>query len=332
MKFQGDRLAHKRTHYNGDATGTKTAGPGIVERTLPDSSYTPYGDIAYQEQKGKNGGTRPLVENEFTPDGLRVSRTIPYGNQAKSTSYAYDWDGFVYQTTNALGTTRSHRNNAYRDGSSYLPRLTEQTVAPNGYIVTTYRDLYGRVESTEETEQQGGKRRVTNIQTDRFGKVTDKEVTDGSTSQRWTLRYDANGQLVYLRDPENNVNEYGYDGLGNLVTVVENGTTSAVYTYNALSWKLSEKNPETKAEQYTYDKNGSVKTFQDKNGVLFSYQYSPFYEMTKVSAGNGFYEERTYDPLAGLLLTETNNYGQTVRYSYDEFRRLNNQTMMGKDY
>ncbi|MBU8716354.1 type IV secretion protein Rhs, partial [Brevibacillus parabrevis] len=32
------------------------------------------------------------------------------------------------------------------------------------------------------------------------------------------------------------------------------------------------------------------------------------------------------------LLTETNNYGQTVRYSYDEFRRLNNQTMMGKDY
>ncbi|MGM0715572.1 MAG: hypothetical protein ACQEU9_28015, partial [Bacillota bacterium] len=68
--------------------------------------------------------------------------------------------------------TRSHRNNAYRDGSSYLPRLTEQTVAPNGYIVTTYRDLYGRVESTEETTQQDGKRRVTNIQTDRFGKVT----------------------------------------------------------------------------------------------------------------------------------------------------------------
>ncbi|MGX5762805.1 hypothetical protein ACWKW1_23680, partial [Brevibacillus parabrevis] len=38
------------------------------------------------------------------------------------------------------------------------------------------------------------------------------------------------------------------------------------------------------------------------------------------------------DPLSGSLLTETNNYGQTVRYSYDEFRRLNNQTMMGKDY
>ncbi|MGX5763560.1 hypothetical protein ACWKW1_27695, partial [Brevibacillus parabrevis] len=38
------------------------------------------------------------------------------------------------------------------------------------------------------------------------------------------------------------------------------------------------------------------------------------------------------DPLSGSLLTETNNYGQTVRYSYDEFHRLNNQTMMGKDY
>ncbi|WP_141333678.1 hypothetical protein, partial [Brevibacillus agri] len=72
--------------------------------------------------------------------------------------------------------------------------------------------------------------------------------------------------------------------------------------------------------------------FKDKNGVLFSYQYSPFNERTKVSAGSGFYEERTYDPLSGSLLTETNNNGQTVRYGYDEYRRLNRQKMMGKDY
>ncbi|MGG4417157.1 type IV secretion protein Rhs, partial [Brevibacillus agri] len=180
--------------------------------------------------------------------------------------------------------------------------------------------------------QRGSHRRVTTYQTDRFGKVTDKEVSDGSTSQRWTMRYDHNDQLVYLRDPENNINEYSYDGLGNLTTVLENGTPTAVYAYNALSWKLSEKNPETKAEQYTYDKNGAVKTFKDKNGVLFSYQYSPFNERTKVSAGSGFYEERSYDPLSGSLLTETNNNGQTVRYGYDEYRRLNRQTMMGKDY
>ncbi|MGF9822339.1 hypothetical protein, partial [Brevibacillus agri] len=167
----------------------------------------------------------------------QISRTIPYGNQAQSTTYAYDWDGFVYQTTNALGTTRSHRANAYSDGTSYLPRLTEQTLSPNGYIVTTYRDLYGRVESVEETTQRGSHRRVTIYQTDRFGKVTDKEVSDGSTSQRWTMRYDHNDQLVYLRDPENNINEYSYDGLGNLTTVLENGTPTAVYTYNALSWK-----------------------------------------------------------------------------------------------
>ncbi|ELK38922.1 hypothetical protein D478_27127 [Brevibacillus agri BAB-2500] len=31
-------------------------------------------------------------------------------------------------------------------------------------------------------------------------------------------------------------------------------------------------------------------------------------------------------------MTETNNNGQTVRYGYDEYRRLNRQTMMGKDY
>ncbi|MGZ0052668.1 polymorphic toxin-type HINT domain-containing protein [Brevibacillus gelatini] len=336
-RHQGASRIYAYVYRDGEASGTGAEGPGIVERVLPDASriityYTPYGDIAYQEQRGTSGGKRPLVENEFTADGMQISRTIPYGNQAKSTTYTYDWDGFVYQTTNALGTTRSHRANAYSDGTSYLPRLTEQTLSPNGYIVTTYRDLYGRVESVEETTQRGSHHRVTNYQTDRFGKVTDKEVTDGSTTQRWTMRFNHNDQLVYLRDPENNVNEYSYDGLGNLTTVIENGTPTAVYTYNALSWKLSEKNPETKAEQYTYEKNGAVKTFKDKNGVLFSYQYSPFNEMTKLSAGSGFYEERSYDKLSGLLLTETNNYGQTVRYDYDEYRRLNRQTMMGKDY
>ncbi|MED1657797.1 type IV secretion protein Rhs, partial [Brevibacillus agri] len=337
FRHQGATRTTTYVYRDGDASGTSAEGPGIVERILPDSSrvityYTPYGDIAYQEQRGTSGGKRPLVENEFTPNGMQISRTIPYGNQAQSTTYAYDWDGFVYQTTNALGTTRSHRANAYSDGTSYLPRLTEQTLSPNGYIVTTYRDLYGRVESVEETTQRGSHRRVTIYQTDRFGKVTDKEVSDGSTSQRWTMRYDHNDQLVYVRDPENNIHEYSYDGLGNLTTVLENGTPTAVYTYNALSWKLSEKNPETKAEQYTYEKNGAVKTFKDKNGVLFSYQYSPFNERTKVSAGSGFYEERSYDPLSGSLLTETNNNGQTVRYGYDEYRRLNRQTMMGKDY
>ncbi|GED28843.1 hypothetical protein BAG01nite_49450 [Brevibacillus agri] len=66
-----------------------------------------------------------------------------------------------------------------------------------------------------------------------------------------------------------------------------------------------------------------------KNSLLLN---SPFNERTKVSAGSGFYEERTYDPLSGSLLTETNNDGQTVRYGNVEDGRLNRQTMMGKDY
>ncbi|WP_016739355.1 MULTISPECIES: polymorphic toxin-type HINT domain-containing protein [Bacillales] len=334
---QGAKRTITYVYRDGEASGSSSEGPGIVEKIAPDQSklityYTPYGDTAYQEQVGTTGAKRPLVENEFTPDGLEISRTVPYGKQEQSTSYLYDWDGFVYQTTNSLGTTKNHRNNAYSDGTRYLPRLTEQTLSPNGYIATTYRDLYGKVESTEETTQSGSHRRVTNYQTDRFGKVTNKEISDGKTSQAWSMRFDHNDNLVYLQDPENNVNVYGYDGLGNLTSVLENGTTTAEYTYNSLAWKLSEKNPETKAETYTYDKSGLVKSYKDKNGVTFNYDYTPFNELKKVSSGASFYEDRVYDPQSGLLLSENNHTGNAISYGYDGFHRKNRQTMMGKDY
>jgi len=311
--------------------------PGKVERTLPDSTklityYTPYGDMAYQEQVGTNGSTRPIVANEFTEDGLQVSRTIPYGNSGKSTSYAYDWDGFLYQESNAVGTTKHSRANAFADGSRYLPRGAEQTVYPNGYVLTTYMDLYGRVESTVEETKRGSQYRVTNYQTDRFGKVTVKEVTDGSKIQSWTMRYDNNGSLVYLKDPENNIYEYVYDGLGNLTRVTENGVLSAAYTYNSLSWKLTEDNPETAPEKYTYFVNGTVKTFTDKNKMTFTYSYTPFYELNKVTAGNGFYEEHVYDTASGKLLSENSIYGHAVSYGYDSFQRNNRMTMMDKEY
>jgi len=318
-------------NYN-DSTGT-----AIVEKTLPDSTklityYTPYGDVAYQEQVGTNGSKRPLVANEFTEDGLQIIRTIPYGNTSKSTSYAYDWDGFLYEENNAFGTTMHSRVNAFADGSRYLPRGAEQTVSPNGYVLTTYQDLYGRVESTVEEAKRGDKRRVTNYVTDRFGKVTSKEVTDGDTTQSRLMRYDNNGSLVYLHDPENNIYEYVYDDLGNLTRVTENGVTSASYTYNSLSWKLSEKNPETSAEKYIYSSNGTVKSFTDKNNMTFSYTYTPFYELNKVTAGNGFYEEHVYDASSGKLLSENSTYGQAISYGYDSFLRNNRITMMDKDY
>ncbi|MED1919519.1 polymorphic toxin-type HINT domain-containing protein, partial [Bacillus thuringiensis] len=96
--------------------------------------------------------------------------------------------------------------------------------------------------------------------------------------------------------------------------------------------KLSEKNPETKAEAYTYEKSGTVKTFQDKNGVTFNYDYTPFQELKKVSSGASFYEDRVYDPQSGLLLSENNHTGNSISYVYDGFHRKNRQTMMGKDY
>ncbi|NTU32695.1 RHS repeat-associated core domain-containing protein [Brevibacillus sp. HB1.1] len=333
---QGAKRSITYVYRDGEASGSNAGGPGVVEKIAPDSSklityYTPYGDVAYQEQVGTTGAKRPLVENEFTPDGMEISRTIPYGKQEESTSYLYDWDGFLYQTTNAIGTTRNHRNNAFSDGMRYLPRLTEQKLSPNGFIATTYHDLYGRVERLEETTQSGSHNRVTTYVTDRFGKVTEKKIFEGTTSQHWRMRYDHNDNLVYLQDPENNINVYGYDALGNLTSVLENGTTTAEYTYNNFSWKLSEKNPETKAETYTYGKSGLVKSYKDKNGVTFNYDYSPFHELTRVYSG-AFYEERVYDPQSGLLLSENNNVGNAISYGYDGFHRQNRQTMMGKDY
>ncbi|MCK9906168.1 hypothetical protein MXD63_40035, partial [Frankia sp. Cpl3] len=108
--------------------------------------------------------------------------------------------------------------------------MAEEIQSPNGYIITTYKNRLGHLESTEERAADGSKERLTQYQTNRFGQVTRKEVEDGSNSRVWEYRYNLDGKLVFLVDPELNRYEYLYDPLGNLLSVRENGEESATYT------------------------------------------------------------------------------------------------------
>ncbi|MCK9910202.1 hypothetical protein MXD81_13740, partial [Microbacteriaceae bacterium K1510] len=117
--------------------------------------------------------------------GHLLIRSTPYGKQSNAVTYDYYWDGSLLSERNAIGTTRYTKANAYRESGRYLPQMAEEIQSPNGYIITTYKNRLGHLESTEERAADGSKERLTQYQTNRFGQVTRKEVEDGSNSRVW---------------------------------------------------------------------------------------------------------------------------------------------------
>ncbi|WP_139489601.1 polymorphic toxin-type HINT domain-containing protein [Brevibacillus dissolubilis] len=173
---------------------------------------------------------------------------------------------------------------------------------------------------------------------DGFGNITQKwEKSDDQNKQRVTnFAYDNRGDLIYLQDPEKNEYNYTYDALGNLVEVIQNGQPTTRYHYNALSWKLQEDYLlDNKVERYSYTSNGDVATFTDKTGNQHSYQYSPYYELEKLTVSNKagatvYTEESNYDEKTRQLTSQTN--GQyTLGYGYDAFNRMTSYTVSGKN-
>ena len=119
----------------------------------------------------------------------------------------------------------------------------------------------------------------------------------------FTYGYDAIGELTSVQTPAGDRITYQYDPDGNLVAIVDGGTTS-VYTTNDL-----DEYTQGGSTIYQYDANGDLVFSTDGTGTT-TYSYNVLGQLTSEVTSSGVVTSYTYDAL-GYLVSETQN-GQTT--------------------
>ncbi len=195
---------------------------------------------------------------------------------------------------------------------------TEITSDPFGadYTDTTYDGL-GRIQSVSnpyrtQLDATYALKTTSHDVLGRPGKIVNQDNTTETFSysgnavtftnevgNQWRRTSDALGRLSVVLEPSGSSSlpametDYGYDALGNLVSVKQkgqsqnsSGATTRSFTYDSLSRLISASNPETGTIGYAYDANGNVQAKTDARGVLTNYSYDPLNRLISKTYSN----------------------------------------------
>jgi RHS repeat-associated protein len=251
-----------------------------------------------------------LVTIATTYDGLSRVATItdPYfgSNPVNTTTTIYDSLGRVLQTQTSTDLAKTN--------SAYVTNTT------------TVRDAAGKWKQS---------------QSDALGRLTSvtEDPTASLTPPGGTLI--SNAPVAPAVSLDNYVTNYGYDALGDLLSVTQ-GVQSRTFAYDSLQRLTCAANPESRvgatsclgtlptsgADLYTYDANGNLHTHTDPRGVLTTNGYDALNRLLSKSYSGeaaGYSTppvSYTWDTIFKGALTSVANSVSTTSYdSYDAMGR-----------
>ena len=147
-------------------------------------------------------------------------------------------------------------------------------------------------------------------------------VTDGA-NRAYTLALDGNGNIISVTDPANNVIKYTYDGNNNLTKVVDQaGVILGQYSYtNGVLTKSMDKT-------VNYDADGRVTSYVYDSGAYINYTYDDENNTVSTESSVETTSSQTYND-ALMIVSSTDENGNTTEYTYDEFYRTLTETKDG---
>jgi RHS repeat-associated protein len=270
-------------------------------------------------------------------DGLGRLAQTQLNSDPENVDYvidAYDGVGNKATTTNPYRTTSDSTYGITTNAYDALRRVTQVTQPDGSLLKTAYCG-----NSTLVTDEAGHWRRS---EVDGLGRLVEVDEPNSSTAT-----VNSNG-CPGTSDPIW-VTTYGYDQLGNLLSVVQVSSRSRSFTYDSLSRLLTATNPESGSLSYTYDADGNVTTkvtpTQDQssssNTTTLSYCYDSLNRMTSKAYTNQSCPQTTpiatytYDGSACLGAASCYNIGHRTgmtdpagseSWAYDDNGRLEIQS------
>ncbi|HET8726342.1 MAG TPA: RHS repeat-associated core domain-containing protein [Alphaproteobacteria bacterium] len=165
---------------------------------------------------------------------------------------------------------------------------------------------------TLSTQGSFGPDRITKSIYDAASDVTQVQegVGTADSANERTLTYTNNGQLATLKDAENNLTTYEYDGFDRLSKTRYPSPTKGSGTSST-----------TDFEQLTYDTNGNVLTRRVRSGDVLGYSYDALNRMTH-KGGPIADRDYSYDNLGHMLSATFSTGGEGITNAFDALGRL----------
>ncbi len=377
-----DPLSHTNTYtydQNGNKTSSTYPATPTSHNTTRTTQYNPYGaPISTTDELGNvrsvnydanynpssvTDSAGALASFLFNQNGTLAAGAVGYditANPAQASQFAYDSNGNIASSTDALGRTTSYSydslarrlsmsvppptlgNGAPTSTTTYqydaLGDLT-QSAAPLGRVTSSQFDANGnRISSTD------ARGNITTYQYDALNRLSSITYPT-SPATTATLTYDFRNNVVSETKPDGHVTRLTYDLAGRLVSVTHDYGTSnpstITYAYNADGRMQSQTDALGHATTYTYDAAGRLTavagvkgnvqygyddanhrtSITDANSNTTQFQYDVRNRMIKRVYPNSTYKTYSYDG-PGNLVSETDQAGNTVQYTYDATSQL----------
>ena len=230
-----------------------------------------------------------------------------YDANNNKTTYTYNSQGNMIKITDALGNQTNIVNNSH----GVPTRVTN----PMGvYADYGYND-YGNIGSISIPTLGLS----SSISYDEVSRMESKTDLAGKTV---SYTYDNNDNVTSITDPMGKTTTYNYDANDNVTRIInaQGIYTDMAYDNNDFLTSVSFGNY---TRSYTYNRDGSVKTFTDPNGHTFNYSYNNSGELTSDGTTTLTYKNN------GRIWKVTRD-GKPITYEYDAFGRTSSITYDGK--
>jgi RHS repeat-associated protein len=283
----------------------------------------------------------PTFTREYTYDvrGRKTKELDNLDTETVETNYTYDGTGNLIEKTDGEGNITLYQY----DGRN---RLTTVTDPDRKTTIYTYDDRDNLITLTD------GENHTTAFEYDRNNRLTKETRPMGEET---TYQYDENGNLIEKTDAKNQKIVYTYDDAGRLETIeyysstdhttptktvtftydklgniltYSDGTTNAAYTYDDAYRKTTETTDYgafIKTNTYTYNDNGTKKTFTGPDGITYTYTYDDNNKISSVTIpdqGSITWPNYTWIRPQSITLPG----GSQKAYAYDSLMRVKDIT------
>lgn len=270
-------------------------GSGLLKKRATRITYRPDGQVSKQEL-----GTINSQSDDWTNFTPLETVDLTYDDKARLSTSKLSGGGTAYALTH----------------------LSYDALGRSDCVATRMNPAaFGSLPSsacTPGTEGSQGPDRITQTLYDDLGQVSQKQVAVGTSDQAGeaTFTYTVNGRLHTLKDGENNLTTYEYDGHDRLAKTRMPDTAKGAGTSSTGDY-----------EQLSYDAAGNVTSRRLRDGNVLSAGYDNLNRQVSLSGSTISGKTYSYDLLGRLTAANFASGGISFSATYDALGR--NLTQVG---